>query len=138
MAHHRFSQKQTDEFVLFAFLIFTANKSNSSIRFAGESMVLFDFIWPLEASNYNRKMGQTFVTFSEYLNFMNTKNVVKFKVQIIWLLHQKKIQPIVGWNLVELDEQQCKNRSVQLDCIVFAKTNVCSVKYLLVFSLVSK
>ena len=42
-------QKQTDEFVLFAFLLFTAKKSNSSVfwenlRFAN---LLFDFIWPL-------------------------------------------------------------------------------------------
>ena len=29
--------KRTDEFVLFAFLLFTANKSNSSVRFLGES-----------------------------------------------------------------------------------------------------
>ena len=32
-------KKRTDEFVLFAFLILTANKSNWSIRFLGESMV---------------------------------------------------------------------------------------------------
>ena len=32
-----FPQKRTDEFVLFAFLLFTANKSNSSVRFLGES-----------------------------------------------------------------------------------------------------
>ena len=30
-------KKQTDEFVLFAFLLFTTNKSNSSVRFLGES-----------------------------------------------------------------------------------------------------
>ena len=30
-------KKQADEFVLFAFLLFTANKSNSSVRFLGES-----------------------------------------------------------------------------------------------------
>ena len=30
-------KKQTDEFVLFPFLLFTANKSNSSVRFLGES-----------------------------------------------------------------------------------------------------
>ena len=30
-------KKQTNEFVLFAFLLFTANKSNSSVRFLGES-----------------------------------------------------------------------------------------------------
>ena len=30
-------KKQTDEFNLFAFLLFTANKSNSSVRFLGES-----------------------------------------------------------------------------------------------------
>ena len=30
-------RKQTDEFVLFAFLLFTANKSNSSVRFLEES-----------------------------------------------------------------------------------------------------
>ena len=29
-------KKWTDEFVLFAFLLFTANKSNSSVRFLGE------------------------------------------------------------------------------------------------------
>ena len=32
-------KKQTDEFVLFAFLLFTANKSNSSIRFFGRIYV---------------------------------------------------------------------------------------------------
>ena len=31
-------KKRTDKFVLFAFLLFTANKSNSSVRFLGESM----------------------------------------------------------------------------------------------------
>ena len=30
-------KKQTNEFVLFAFLLFTANKSNSFVRFMGES-----------------------------------------------------------------------------------------------------
>ena len=32
------SKKRTDEFVLFAFLLFTANKSNLSVRFLGESL----------------------------------------------------------------------------------------------------
>ena len=31
-------KKRTDEFVLLAFLLFTANKSNLSVRFLGESM----------------------------------------------------------------------------------------------------
>jgi hypothetical protein len=31
-------KKRTDEFVLFAFLLFTANKPNLSVRFLGESM----------------------------------------------------------------------------------------------------
>ena len=31
-------KKRMDEFVLFAFLLFTANKSNSSVCFLGESM----------------------------------------------------------------------------------------------------
>ena len=31
------SKKRTDEFVLFAFLLFTAKKSNSSVRFLEES-----------------------------------------------------------------------------------------------------
>jgi hypothetical protein len=30
-------KKRMDEFVLFAFLLFKANKSNSSVRFLGES-----------------------------------------------------------------------------------------------------
>ena len=30
-------KRQTDKFVLFAFLLFRANKSNSSVRFLGES-----------------------------------------------------------------------------------------------------
>ena len=30
-------KKRMDEFVLFVFLLFTANKSNSSVRFLGES-----------------------------------------------------------------------------------------------------
>ena len=32
-------KKGMDKFVLFAFLLFTANKSNSSVRFLGESTV---------------------------------------------------------------------------------------------------
>ena len=32
-------KKQTDEFALFAFLVFTANKLDSLVRFLGESMV---------------------------------------------------------------------------------------------------
>ena len=31
-------KKQTDEFVLFVFLLFTANKSNSFVHFLAESM----------------------------------------------------------------------------------------------------
>jgi hypothetical protein len=38
-------KKQTDEFVLFAFLLFTANKSNSSIRFLGESTARQSAFW---------------------------------------------------------------------------------------------
>jgi hypothetical protein len=32
-------KKRMDEFDLFAFLLFTANKSNSSVRFLGESRI---------------------------------------------------------------------------------------------------
>ena len=38
-------KKRTDEFVLFAFLLFTANKSNSSVRFLGESTALQAAFW---------------------------------------------------------------------------------------------
>ena len=44
------SKKQMEEFVLFAYLLFTAKKNKSSIRFLGESdwcNLLFGFIWPL-------------------------------------------------------------------------------------------
>jgi len=34
-----FPKKWTDDYILFAFLLFTANKSNSSVCFLGESMV---------------------------------------------------------------------------------------------------
>ena len=40
-----FSKKRTDEFVLFAFLHFTANKSNLSIHFLGESMARQSPFW---------------------------------------------------------------------------------------------
>ena len=57
MVSHRFSQKGMDGFVLFAFLLFTANKPNSSVRFLGESMLanlIFGFIWHI-ASTKNLK-----------------------------------------------------------------------------------
>ena len=38
-------KKQTDEFDLFAFLLLTANKSNSSIRFLGESTARQSAFW---------------------------------------------------------------------------------------------
>ena len=43
-------KKRTNEFVLFAFLLFTANKTNLFVRFLGESTVrpnCFRFYWPL-------------------------------------------------------------------------------------------
>ena len=38
-------KKKTDEFVLFAFLLFTANKSNSSVPFLGESTARQTAFW---------------------------------------------------------------------------------------------
>ena len=38
-------KKRTDEFILFAFLLFTANKSNSSVRFLGESTARQSAFW---------------------------------------------------------------------------------------------
>ena len=40
-------KKRTDEFDLFAFLLFTANKSNSSVRFFGESTAHQSAFWNL-------------------------------------------------------------------------------------------
>ena len=39
------SKKRTDKFVLFAFLLFTANKSSSSVHFLGESTPLQSAFW---------------------------------------------------------------------------------------------
>ena len=38
-------KKWTDKFVLFAFLLFTANKSNSSVRFLGEFKARQSAFW---------------------------------------------------------------------------------------------
>ena len=38
-------KKRTDEFDLFAFLLFTANKSNLSVRFLGESTARQSAFW---------------------------------------------------------------------------------------------
>ena len=38
-------KKRTDKFVLFAFLLFTANKSNSSVCFLGESTARQSAFW---------------------------------------------------------------------------------------------
>ena len=38
-------KKRTAEFVLFAFLLFTANKSNSPVRFLGESTARQSAFW---------------------------------------------------------------------------------------------
>ena len=38
-------KKRTDEFVLFAFLLFMANKSNSSVRFLGKSKARQSAFW---------------------------------------------------------------------------------------------
>ena len=38
-------KNRTDEFVLFAFLLFTANKSNSSVCFLGESTARQSAFW---------------------------------------------------------------------------------------------
>ena len=54
MSHRRFSPKneQTD-FFFFAFLLFTAKKTNLVIRFLGESTAYksaYGIIWPLEGT----------------------------------------------------------------------------------------
>ena len=49
-------KKRTDEFVLFAFLLFTANKSNSYVRYLGESTARqFAFRFYLTFSRQNSK-----------------------------------------------------------------------------------
>ena len=82
-------KKRTDEFVLFTFLLFRANKSNFSVCFLGESTArqsAFRFyltfkkaskfceIFPLlltvcTAVKSKGKILQNFVAFSEYMNF---------------------------------------------------------------------
>ena len=48
-------KKRTDEFDLFAFLLFTANKSNSSVHFFGESTARQSAFWYLLTFNANTK-----------------------------------------------------------------------------------
>ena len=45
LACRSFSQKTKDEFVLFTFLLFMANKTNSSVCFLGESTVCQSAFW---------------------------------------------------------------------------------------------
>ena len=47
------SKKQTDEFVLFAFLLFTANKSNWPVRSLGESTASQSAFWLYLTFNVN-------------------------------------------------------------------------------------
>ena len=59
-------KKWTDEFVLFAYLLFTANKSNLSVCFLENlqhANLLFGFIWPLEtmADNQNKSFSFLFL-----------------------------------------------------------------------------
>ena len=46
-------KKRTDEFVLFAFLLFTANKSNFSVRFLEESTAHQSAFWCYLTFNQN-------------------------------------------------------------------------------------
>ena len=54
-------KKRTDEFDLFAFLLFTENKSNLSVRFFGESMA-------------RQSAFQYYLTFSDFISFFCTPN----------------------------------------------------------------
>ena len=62
-------KKRKNEFVLFAFLFFTANKSNSSVRFLGESMVhqsASNLIWPLTTLQLMAEMKQICNVWAKY------------------------------------------------------------------------
>ena len=57
------SKKRTDEFDLFAFLLFMANKSNSSVRFLGESLARqFAFRFYLTFSTVTHYLQQAVLT----------------------------------------------------------------------------
>ena len=67
--------KRTNKFVLFAFFLFTANKTNSSVCFLEESMVrqsAFGYIWPLALaqplllSEQNRRYHRIFQSLWQY------------------------------------------------------------------------
>ena len=68
-------KKRTDEFVLFAFLLFTANKSNSSVHFLGESTArqsVFEIDWPLVFFETKSSLTISFYPFYLFLfNFFN-------------------------------------------------------------------
>ena len=74
-------KKRTDEFVLFAFLLFTANKSNSSVHFLGESTArqsAFRFYLIFYAvSKFSGRLSQISLSFSKKLNFKNSSLCVR-------------------------------------------------------------
>ena len=57
-----FPKKRTDEFVLFAFLLFTANKSNSFVHFLGESTVRQSVFW--NYLTFSRRAGRVSIQLS--------------------------------------------------------------------------
>ena len=79
-------KKRMDEFVLFAFLLFTANKSHSFVRFFGRmrANLLFGFIWPLVSVKSTVKIFfSIFVAFLENTNFNNVSFCSSYYVRIM-------------------------------------------------------
>ena len=73
-------KKRTDKFVLFAFLLFTANKSNSSVRFLGESTARQSAFWFY--LTFNKKYVMTVrcgICGSFYLSFSTSCTEVVIK-----------------------------------------------------------
>ena len=65
-------KKQTDEFVLFALLLFTANKSNSSVHFLGESMA-------------RQSAFRIHLPFRTYFEFVTSLKNLTMCLWVLWL-----------------------------------------------------
>ena len=109
-------KNRTDEFVLFAFLLFTANKSNSSVRFLGESMarqsafwVFLTFSWtnlpPLQTYYYIVPMYETHVLLSRRNCTLKTS-----------LVHKKSV--IKQLSLLRIDDG---NNVTEIEACLFVK-----------------
>ena len=109
-------KKRTDEFVLFAFLLFTANKSNSFVHFLGESTACQSAFWFHLTCRYSSTIYLSCDNLESYNNLISffyyfQANITLEEYSLMYKVYQKSVRQTETFK----DLQRIKEETQKID-----------------------